>query len=38
MLKLTVMMKFVLLVGICLLVVFLVVEHFNHYPNSREDE
>ena len=29
-------MKFILLVGIALLVVFLVKEHFTHYPHSEE--
>lgn len=29
-------MKFILLAGIALLVVFLVREHFTHYPNSKE--
>lgn len=29
-------MKFILLAGIALLVVFLMREHFTHYPNSEE--
>ena len=30
-------MKYILLIGIALLVVFLVREHFNHYPHSEEE-
>lgn len=29
-------MKYVLLAGIALLVIFLVREHFTHYPGSQE--
>ena len=32
------MLNLLLLAGICLLVVFLVVEHFRHYPNAGKDE
>jgi len=31
-------MNIILLAGICFLVVYLVVEHFSHYPNSTKDE
>jgi hypothetical protein len=32
------MLNILLLAGICLLVVFLVAEHFSHYPNAGKDE
>lgn len=30
-------MKFILLAGIALLVIYLVKEHFTHYPHSEEE-